>query len=103
SLTRADAPRGQAPGETEFATHCAALITVVVLVAPAATVRGQSVVSAQEPGAAVAQSAAVAATLEPIIVTARLRKEEAQAVPISLSVVDSATIERTFSNNISQI
>jgi len=100
AITAADVPTVKARGETQFATLCATPITMVVLVALttavalATAVRGQTVVSAQEWGAA---------SLEPIIVTARLRKEEAQAVPISLSVVDSATIERTFSNNISQI
>src|SRR5882757_8449915 len=94
AITAADVPTVKARGETQFATLCAAPITMVVLVTLTTAVRGQTVVSAQEWGAA---------SLEPIIVTARLRKEEAQAVPISLSVVDSATIERTFSNNISQI
>src|ERR1700730_5079120 len=41
--------------------------------------------------------------LETIIVTARLRQEDAQAVPISLSVVNSATLEKTYTNNISQL
>jgi iron complex outermembrane receptor protein len=41
--------------------------------------------------------------LETIIVTARLRQEDAQAVPISLSVVNSATLEKTYTNNVSQL
>jgi iron complex outermembrane receptor protein len=41
--------------------------------------------------------------LETIIVTARLRQEDAQAVPISLSVVNSATLRETYTNNISQL
>jgi iron complex outermembrane receptor protein len=41
--------------------------------------------------------------LETIIVTARLRQEDAEAVPISLSVVNSTTLEKTYTNNISQL
>ena len=41
--------------------------------------------------------------LETIIVTARLRPEDAEAVPISLSVVNSNTLETTYTNNISQL
>jgi iron complex outermembrane receptor protein len=55
------------------------------------------------PTAAVAASEEGYSALEPIVVTARLRQEDAQAVPISLSVVDATTIEQTNSNNIAQI
>ena len=41
--------------------------------------------------------------LQTVAVTARLRQEDAQSVPISLSVVDSAALERTSTNNTSQI
>src|SRR5882672_1966977 len=41
--------------------------------------------------------------LEIIIVTARLRQEDAEAVPISLSVVNSGTLQETYTNNISQL
>jgi iron complex outermembrane receptor protein len=41
--------------------------------------------------------------LESVIVTARLRQEDAQSVPISLSVVTSGTLEKTYTNNISQL
>jgi iron complex outermembrane receptor protein len=41
--------------------------------------------------------------LETIVVTARLRQEDAEAVPISLSVVNSTTLEKTYTNNISQL
>src|SRR6266702_2174764 len=41
--------------------------------------------------------------LETIMVTARLRQEDAQAVPISLSVVNSASLEKTYTNNVSQL
>jgi iron complex outermembrane receptor protein len=44
-----------------------------------------------------------AASLETVVVSARLRAEEAQTVPISMSVVDAVTIDKTFSNNISQV
>jgi iron complex outermembrane receptor protein len=43
------------------------------------------------------------AALEEIIVTARRRPEDAQTVPISLSVVDATTLERTATYNISQL
>jgi iron complex outermembrane receptor protein len=43
------------------------------------------------------------ASLEAIVVTARLRREDAESVPISLSVVNSATLEKTYTNNISQL
>jgi hypothetical protein len=38
-----------------------------------------------------------------VIVTARLREEDAQSVPISLSVVDGDTLDETFTNNTLQI
>jgi iron complex outermembrane receptor protein len=41
--------------------------------------------------------------LEKMIVTARLRQEDAQTVPVSLSVVNGDTIEATFTNNTQQI
>lgn len=41
--------------------------------------------------------------VETIFVTARLREEDAQAVPISLSVVNAKTLETTYTNNISQL
>ena len=48
----------------------------------------------------VAQSPPV---LETVIVTARLRDEDALHVPVSLSVVDSKALDTTVTNNISQI
>ena len=42
-------------------------------------------------------------SLEPIVVTARLRQEDAQSVPISLSVVTSGTLDKTSTYNISQL
>ena len=44
-----------------------------------------------------------AAGLAPVIVTARLRAENAQAVPIALSVVDGRALERTATVNVSQL
>ena len=41
--------------------------------------------------------------LEPIVVTARLRQEDAQSVPISLSVVTAGTLDKTETHNISQL
>src|SRR3982074_1338706 len=41
--------------------------------------------------------------LDAIIVTARLRPEDAEAVPISLSVVNAATLQTTYTNNIAQL
>jgi len=42
-------------------------------------------------------------SLETAIVTARCRPEDAQSVPISLSVVDSDTLDKTSTYNMSQI
>lgn len=42
-------------------------------------------------------------SLESVVVTARLRQEDAQGVPISLSVVDAATLEVTRTNNIQDL
>ena len=41
--------------------------------------------------------------LEPIVVTARLRAEDAQSVPISLSVVTARALDQTSTYNISQL
>ena len=41
--------------------------------------------------------------LETVYVTARLRQEDAQSIPVSLSVVDGATLDRTFTNNVQQV
>ncbi len=41
--------------------------------------------------------------LDKVIVTARRRPEEAQAVPISLSIIDSTQLARTATNNLSQL
>jgi iron complex outermembrane receptor protein len=43
------------------------------------------------------------ASIETVIVTARLREEDAQSVPVSLSVVNGDTIDATFTNNTLQI
>jgi iron complex outermembrane recepter protein len=94
---RAIKDRGVAPSPMQ----CATLIALAALAGIVTTAHAQSVLSAKEPALAVAASGAD--TLETIVVTARLRQENAQAVPISLSVVDSATIEKTFSNNIAQV
>src|ERR1700682_1431537 len=50
-----------------------------------------------------AQSEQRSAALEAIIVTARLRQEDAQAVPIPLSVANGDTLQTTYTNNISQL
>ena len=60
------------------------------------------------PYAACAQDAiqvasAASAGLESVIVTARYRPEDAQQVPVSLSVVDSRTLDTTSSYNTAQI
>ncbi|MEP7244065.1 MAG: TonB-dependent receptor [Gammaproteobacteria bacterium] len=44
-----------------------------------------------------------AASLQTVVVTARLREEDAQQVPISLSVVTGATLAKTRTDNISQL
>ena len=41
--------------------------------------------------------------VETVLVTARLREEDAQSVPVSLSVVGGNTLDATFTNNIQQI
>ncbi len=41
--------------------------------------------------------------LEPIVVTARLRQEDAQLVPISLSVVSADTLTTTYTDNVSRL
>jgi iron complex outermembrane receptor protein len=48
-------------------------------------------------------SAQSANGLETVLVTARLREEDAQSVPVSLSVVDGNTLDSTFTNNIQQV
>jgi iron complex outermembrane receptor protein len=42
-------------------------------------------------------------SLETVLVSARLRQEDAQSVPISLSVVDAATLEASRTNNIAEM
>ena len=54
------------------------------------------------PTASVPQSERSSA-VETVVVTARLRQEDAQSVPISLSVVNSGTLEKSYTNNISQL
>ena len=41
--------------------------------------------------------------VETVLVTARLREEDAQSVPVSLSVVGGDTLDSTFTNNIQQV
>ena len=45
----------------------------------------------------------VANTQDTVLVTARLRREDAQTVPISLSVLDAATLQETRTDNISGV
>jgi iron complex outermembrane receptor protein len=47
--------------------------------------------------------AQISTGVESIVVTARLRAENAQTVPVSLSVVDGNTLTNTFTNNVSQL
>ena len=47
--------------------------------------------------------AATSGALETVIVTARLRQEDAQSIPVSLSVVDASALDTTRTYNISQI
>jgi len=53
--------------------------------------------------AAVVPAAPAADLLETVTVTARLREELPQAVPIALSLVDAATLDRTNAGNLSQL
>ena len=50
-----------------------------------------------------AAEAPAAAALETVTVTARLRSEDAQQVPMALSVVDSALLDATATYNVSQL
>ena len=59
--------------------------------------------SAACPGAALAQAPAEGAAEGAIIVTARLREEDAQTVPASLSVVGAEDLTRTYTVNINQL
>src|SRR6267154_461148 len=59
--------------------------------------------STQSTQVASVQSEQRSTTLEAIIVTARLRPEDAQSVPISLSVVNAETLQTTYTSNISQL
>jgi iron complex outermembrane receptor protein len=52
------------------------------------------------PAFAVAQSVA---SIESVIVTARLRSEDAQKVPVTLSVVDSVLLDHTDTDNLQQL
>jgi iron complex outermembrane receptor protein len=61
-------------------------------------------VGASLPAAAFAQAPAPdAGALDTVVVTARLRQEDAQSVPISLSVVDADLFKDTATNNIAQM
>ncbi len=74
---------------------CCALVagTVSGICAPPASAQSVSVGATDQQGTA----------LDSIIVTARRRPEDAQTVPISLSVVDSTQLERTATNSISAL
>src|SRR5882672_8184297 len=83
----------------------AAIWVGVAFLGVASAVQAQTVSpgSTQSTQVASVQSEQRSTTLEAIIVTARLRPEDAQDVPISLSVVNSATLEKTYTNNIAQL
>ena len=68
---------------------------------PLANLMAATLLSAAQPMVARAESSVP--TLEPIVVTARLRQEDPQNVPISLSVVNAATLESTRTNNIAEM
>jgi len=68
---------------------------------PLANLMAATLLSAAQPMVALAESSVP--TLEPIVVTARLRQEDPQNVPISLSVVNAATLESTRTNNIAEM
>jgi iron complex outermembrane receptor protein len=61
--------------------------------------------AANESGApaALASTNDTTSSLDSVVITARFRREDAQTVPISLSVVDAATLERTRTDNTSQL
>ena len=63
----------------------------------------QTKIAAATSSASVSSSGESSAAPATVVVTARLRQEDAQEVPISLSVVDSATLQRTRTDNISQL
>src|SRR4051812_45713296 len=51
----------------------------------------------------IASAASSLGTLETVTVTARYRPENAQAVPVSLSVVDANALDSSSTYNISQV
>ena len=61
------------------------------------------VVSAAFPGAVLAQAPVEGAAEGAIIVTARLREEDAQAVPAALNVVGADDLTRTYTVNVNQL
>ena len=54
-------------------------------------------------GPAASQVLAANETVETVVVTARLRPEDAQTVPVSLSVVDSAALTVSHTENTQQL
>jgi len=83
----------------------AAIWVGVAFLGVASAVQAQTVSpgSTQSTQVASVQSEQRSTTLGAIIVTARLRPEDAQSVPISLSVVNAEALQTTYTNNISQL
>src|SRR5882762_1799409 len=83
----------------------AAIWVGVAFLGVASAVQAQTVSpgSTQSTQVASVQSEQRSTTLDAIIVTARLRPEDAQSVPISLSVVNAEALQTTYTNNISQL
>jgi len=71
--------------------------------APAAGAEPVSAEAAAADVAAVAGDGAGAGSVEAVIVTARRRNEQAQDVPIALSVLSSETLEKTGTYNLAQV
>jgi iron complex outermembrane recepter protein len=73
----------------------------IVMAGPVATLLVTAALAQSAPG--IGSGQASSATEDTVVVTARLRREDAQTVPISLSVVDGATLQRTRTDNISEL
>ncbi|HLZ74861.1 TonB-dependent receptor [Phenylobacterium sp.] len=78
-----------------FARKIALLSGVAVLMTAGSAMAGEAAADAGDAGGG--------ATVEPVVVTARLRPEDAQSAPISLSVVSEATLTTTQTYTVSQI
>ena len=78
------------------------LSATATVLATSATAQSSTDNSAAAPPAA-SSPGERSSTQETVLVTARLRREDAQSVPISLSVVDSTMLEKTRTDNLAEL